>query len=249
LIILKTPVEIEKMRAAGKIVASVLTALKEAVVPDKMTTLDLDLMADTMVRSMGGIPSFKGYRGYPASICVSVNEEVVHGIPCSQRALRNGDIVGIDLGVYLDGYHADAAITVAVGEISAEASRLLKVTREALYKGLEMARPGGHLSDISHAIQRHVERHGYSVVRELVGHGIGRDLHEDPQIPNYGRAGRGPRLAAGMTLAIEPMVNIGSSQVEILSDQWTYVTKDRSLSAHFEHTIVITNKGYTILTA
>ncbi|MCC6442375.1 MAG: type I methionyl aminopeptidase [Armatimonadetes bacterium] len=248
MIIRKTPEEIEKMRVAGRIVARVLKALEEAVIPDKTTTLDLDNLAEAMVREAGGRPSFKGYRDFPASICASVNDEVVHGIPSSRRILKTGDIVGIDLGVYLNGFHADAAISVAVGEISPEAQKLMRVTRESLYKGLEMARPGNRLGDVSHAIQRHAEKHGYGVVRELVGHGVGRELHEDPQIPNYGKAGRGPRLEPGMTLAIEPMINMGSPHIEVTPDQWTYVTKDRRLSAHFEHTVAITDKGNSILT-
>ncbi len=236
------------MRVAGRIVARVLKALEEAVIPDKTTTLDLDNLAEAMVREAGGRPSFKGYRDFPASICASVNDEVVHGIPSSRRILKTGDIVGIDLGVYLNGFHADAAISVAVGEISPEAQKLMRVTRESLYKGLEMARPGNRLGDVSHAIQRHAEKHGYGVVRELVGHGVGRELHEDPQIPNYGKAGRGPRLEPGMTLAIEPMINMGSPHIEVTPDQWMYVTKDRRLSAHFEHTVAITDKGNSILT-
>lgn len=248
MIIRKTPAEIEKMRAAGVIVARCLKELSELIVPEKTTTLDLDRMSEELIRKYGAISSFKNYRGYPNTVCVAVNDEVVHGIPGS-RVLKRGDIVGIDLGAILNGWHADAAVTVAVGgNASSEAMRLLKITKEALFKGIEQARPGNRLSDIGHAIQSYAESHGYSVVRDLVGHGIGRSMHEDPHVPNYGKRGTGVRLEEGMTLAIEPMVNIGTHEVETLSDNWTVVSRDRSLSAHFEHTVAITKDGPDILT-
>lgn len=247
MIILKTNAEIEKMRVAGRVVADALTMLTESIVPDRTTTGDLDRLADEFLAIRGAVPSFKGYRGYPATVCVAVNEEVVHGIPGS-RVLKSGDIIGIDLGAVVDGFQGDSAVTVAVGQISAEAERLLRIGRESLFAGIRQARIGNRLTDISSAIQQYAESHGYSVVRDLVGHGIGRDMHEDPQVPNFGRPGRGPRLEAGMTLAIEPMVNIGGHQVEGLPDRWTIVTRDRSLSAHWEHTVAVTKSGPDILT-
>lgn len=240
--------EIEKMRSAGAVVARCLIELAERIEPGKTTTQDIDRMAEELILQYGGIASFKNYRGYPNTVCVAVNEEVVHGIP-NKRVLLSGDIVGIDLGVILDGWHADAAHTVAVGgEASPEGTALMKVTKEALFKGIEQARVGNRVSDIGHAIQEYVERRGYSVVRELVGHGIGRNLHEEPNVPNYGRPGKGARLEEGMTLAIEPMVNVGGFEVETLRDNWTVVSKDRSLSAHWEHTVAITKHGPEILT-
>ncbi len=234
------------MRQAGKMVGEVLRVLEEAVRPG-VSTLELDKLAlATMVR-LGGKPAFKGYRGFPAHICTSVNEEVVHGIP-SRRRLEAGDIVGIDVGVVVEGYYADAAITVAVDSIAPEAADLMAVTKQALMDGIHMAAPGHRLSDISHAVQRTAESNGYSVVREFVGHGIGTQLHEPPQIPNYGAPGFGPILEPGMVLAIEPMVNQGEAAVEVLSDGWTAVTKDRKLSAHFEHTVAVTENGPEILT-
>jgi methionyl aminopeptidase len=218
-----------------------------AAVAPGVRTADLDAFAEEYLRKRGATPAFKGYRDYPFSLCVSVNEEVVHGLP-SGRQLRDGDIVSLDLGTIVDGYYGDSALTVAVGQVSAEAGRLLRVTQEALMRGIGAARLGGHLSDISHAVQGHVEAHGFSVVRIFVGHGIGKALHEDPQIPNYGPPGRGPRLKPGMVLAIEPMVNAGGPEVVILPDNWTAVTADRSLSAHFEHTIALTEQGVEILT-
>lgn len=248
MILKKTPAEIEKMRVAGAMVARCLRELSEAIVPGKTTTIDVDEMAEELVKKYGGISSFKNYRGYPNTVCVAVNEEVVHGIP-RRRVLMPGDILGIDLGIIVDGWHGDSAITIPIGgRASKEAMELLKVTKEALFKGIEKARPGKRLSDIGNAIQSYAEARGYSVVRDLVGHGIGRQMHEDPYVPNYGRPGRGVRLEEGMTLAIEPMINIGGYEVETLSDNWTVVTKDRSLSAHFEHTVAIRKDGPDILT-
>lgn len=244
----KSPAEIEKMRVAGAVVAKCLRDIANAIVPGKTTTQDIDVLSEELILKYGGIASFKNYRGYPNTVCVAVNEEVVHGIPGS-RILMPGDIVGIDLGVIMNGWHADSAISVAVGgQSSPEAMALLKVTKEALFKGIEQAKPGNRLSDIGHAIQSYAEKRGYSVVRDLVGHGIGRHLHEEPNVPNYGRPGKGVRLEEGMTLAIEPMVNIGGFEVQTLGDDWTVVTKDRSLSAHFEHTIAIGKRGPDILT-
>lgn len=247
MVIKKTPQEIEKMRTAGEAVALCLKELSERIQPGKTTTLDIDRWAEEIIRENGWIGSFKNYRGYPNTVCVAMNEEVVHGIP-GDRVLMPGDIIGIDLGIIVDGWHADAAVTVPVGPVTDEAERLLKVTKDALFKGIEQARPGKRLLDIGHAIQSYAERHGYSVVRELVGHGIGKSLHEEPHVPNYGRPGKGIRLEEGMTLAIEPMVNVGGYQVETLGDRWTVVTKDRSLSAHFEHTVAIRRDGPDILT-
>jgi len=244
---LKSPSQLETMRAAGRIVAEVLEALRKAVRPG-ITTLELDEVARGTILKGGGKPAFKGYRGFPAHICTSVNEEVVHGVP-SRRKLKEGDIVGLDVGAVVDGYFADAAVTVGVGEILPEAADLLNVTQEALKEGIAFARVGNHLSDISHAVQKSVESHGYSVVRDFVGHGIGSELHEPPQIPNFGKPGFGPVLREGMVLAIEPMVNQGQPEVEILPDGWTAVTKDRKISAHFEHTVAVTQAGPEILTA
>ncbi len=236
------------MRAAGAVVARCLQALTEYIVPGKTTTLDLDKRADELILEAGAVSAFKNYRGYPNTVCVAVNEEVVHGIP-GHRVLQAGDIVGIDLGVVVDGWYSDSAVTVAVGgQASPEAESLLKVGREALFAGIEQARVGGRLSDIGHAIQTYAEQRGYSVVRDLVGHGIGRSLHEDPHVPNFGKRGTGPRLVEGMTLAIEPMINIGDFAVKTLDDAWTVVTEDGSLSAHFEHTVAVTGNGPDILT-
>ena len=214
-----------------------------------VTTAELDEVAEKMITDAGAIPAFKGYHGYPATICSSINEEVIHGIPSGQRVLREGDILSIDVGASLEGYFGDSAITLPVGHVSEEAARLLTVTEEALYKAIEVARPGGRVSDIGHAVQKHVEAYGFSVVREFVGHGIGQKMHDEPRVPNYGEAVRGPRLAEGMVLAIEPMVNAGKPAVKVLSDGWTAVTRDKSLSAHFEHTVAITASGAWILTA
>jgi len=246
MIILKAPWEIEKMRRSNAIVAEILAILKEAVKPG-ITTMELNELAEELCIKKGARPAFKGYRNYPYSLCVSINEEVVHGLPSKKRYLQEGDIVSLDFGVFYDGYYGDAAITVPVGKISANAKRLLEVTENALYKGIEQAREGRRVSDISAAIQTYVESHGYSVVRQFVGHGIGRSLHEDPQVPNFGKPGKGAKLKVGMVLAIEPMVNEGTYEVEILPDGWTAVTKDRKLSAHFEHTVAITKNGPEIL--
>jgi len=246
MITLKSEEEIEKMAQACRVVAKALDYMGEMVKPG-ITTKEIDRFADDYIRSQNALPAFKGYRGYPASICASVNNEVIHGIP-SDRLLEEGDIIGIDLGAYKDGFYGDAAYTFPVGRIDEKAERLLKITEESLYRGIENARPGKRLSDISCAIQQHVEANGFSVVRAFVGHGIGRDLHEDPQVPNFGTPGRGLRLRSGMTLAIEPMVNDGGYEVAVLDDGWTAVTLDGGLSAHFEHTIVITSAEPIILT-
>lgn len=247
MITIKSKSEIDKMRAAGAVVAAALAEVTSSIIPGKTTTLDLDNLAEAVIVGHGAIPSFKGYRGYPAVICVSVNDEVVHGIP-GVRRLEEGDIVGIDLGAILDGYHGDSAMTVAVGEVSDEAKKLMRITRESLFAGIKEAKVGNRLGDISHAIQVHAEKNGFSVVRDLVGHGIGRNMHEDPQIPNYGKAGKGPILEEGMALAIEPMLNAGGYQIVVRPDNWTIVTKDGSNSAHFEHTVAITKHGPDILT-
>jgi methionyl aminopeptidase len=245
-IVCKSPAEIEKMRAASALVADVLGELAAMVAPG-VSTLDLDGAAERLVRDAGAQPAFKGYRGYPATICASVNAQVIHGIP-SKQPLVEGDILSLDMGVKMDGFFGDSAVTVPVGRIQAQAAELLRVTQESLEKGIEQVRVGGRVSDIGHAIQAHVEAHGFSVVREFVGHGIGASLHEDPQIANYGDPGRGPRLAEGMTLAIEPMVNVGKPGVKMLADGWTAVTRDGSLSAHFEHTVAVTKNGPLVLT-
>jgi methionyl aminopeptidase len=247
-IVCRSAAELERMRAAGRLVGEVLTALTPRVAPG-VTTAELDEIAEKMITDAGAIPAFKGYHGYPATICASINEEVIHGIPSGQRVLREGDVLSIDVGASLEGYFGDSAITLPVGQVSEEAARLLTVTEEALYKAIDVAKPGGRVSDIGHAVQKHVEAYGFSVVREFVGHGIGQRMHEEPQVPNYGEAGRGPRLAEGMVLAIEPMVNAGKPAVKVLSDGWTAVTRDKSLSAHFEHTVAITASGAWILTA
>ena len=246
MIVCKSPAEIEKMREAGALVVDVLNELAVMVAPG-VSTLDLDVEAERLVRAAGAEPAFKGYRGYPCTLCASVNDQVIHGIP-NTRPLAEGDIVSLDMGVKKQGYFGDSAITVAVGRVSDEAQLLLRVTQESLEKGIEQVRLGGRVSDIGHAIQKHVEAHGFSVVREFVGHGIGAALHEEPQIANYGDPGRGPRLAEGMTLAIEPMVNVGRPGVKMLSDGWTAVTRDGSLSAHFEHTVAVTKDGPLVLT-
>jgi len=246
MIICRTTAEIEKMRRAGKIVAEVLRDLKQMAEPG-VTTRELDRYAEATIRARGGWPTFKGYRGFPASICTSINEQVVHGIP-SGRRLQSGDILGIDCGVTLDGYVADAALTVLVGNVSGELVRLVRVAEEALYRAIEQARIGNRLYDVSYAIQSWAEAHGYSVVRDFCGHGVGRQMHEDPQVPNVGKPGTGPKLRPGMALAIEPMLNMGTSEVEVADDGWTVLTRDRQPSAHFEHTVAITPSGPIILT-
>lgn len=246
MIIIKARDEIKKMRAACAIVAGALEAIREVVKPG-VTTEELDRFAERYIRKSGGIPAFKGYMGYPKTLCASINEVVIHGIP-SSRALKEGDIIGLDLGAVVDGYFGDAAVTLPVGEISEEVRKLVEVTEASLYKGIEQAVPGNRISDISNAVQTHAESFGYSVVRDYVGHGVGRHLHEDPQIPNFGPPGSGPKLKAGMTLAIEPMINMGVSQTVVLGDGWTAITLDRKPSAHFEHTVAVTDNGPEILT-
>jgi methionyl aminopeptidase len=247
-IVCRSAAEIERMRRANQFVAKVLAAL-EAMVAPGVTTAELDRAAERLTREGGAEPAFKGYRGYPATLCASVNEEVVHGIPSAARALKAGDIVSLDMGVKLDGFYGDSAVTVPVGDVPAETSALLAATSEALERGIAQAQVGGRLSDIGHAIQVCVESHGFSIVREFVGHGIGERLHEEPQIPNYGTPGRGPKLSAGMVLAIEPMVAMGRPETRVLGDGWTAVTKDGSLAAHFEHTIAVMADGPLVLTA
>ena len=246
MITLKSAQEIDMMREAGQIVGQTLQILRKAIKPG-ITTAQLDALAKRKIESCNAQPAFLGYRGFPASICASLNEEVVHGIP-GLRRLKNGDIISIDVGVYYKGYYGDAAVTFPVGEVSPQALELLEVTEQSLHEGLSKAYPGKRLQDISHAIQNYVESRGYSVVRNYVGHGIGSEMHEEPQVPNFGLPGKGPRLEAGMVLAIEPMVNVGTWEVETLKDDWTVVTADRSLSAHFEHTVAILEDGPTILT-
>lgn len=246
MIILKSRQEIEKMRVPNRMVVEVLEEVVKKIKAG-VTTIELDRLAESLIIKKKGVPAFKGYRGYPNSLCISINEQVVHGIP-SGRRLKDGDIVSLDLGIYYDGYYGDAALTVGIGNISQDAKKLLDSTQKALYIGIEKARAGNYLSDISHAIQSYVEGEGFSVVRAFVGHGIGASLHEDPQVPNFGEAGNGPVLKSGMVLAIEPMVNAGVSDVEVLEDDWTTVTADRRLSAHFEHTVAITGNGAEILT-
>jgi methionyl aminopeptidase len=245
MVYLRDRTEIQAIRSAAQIVGRTLILLQGAVRAG-ITTRELDEIAEAYIRSQGGEPAFKGYRGFPATICPSVNDEVVHAIP-GEVALREGDIVGLDVGVRKDGYYADAAITVPVGAVGPEVRRLLDVTRDALMAGIAQARPGNRVGDISHAIQSHVERHGLTVVEALVGHGIGREMHEEPQVPNYGPPARGPRLMAGQVIAIEPMVNLGSKEVVTRPDGWTVVTRDGSLSAHFEHTVAVGADGPEVL--
>ncbi len=246
MIYIKSRNEIELMREAGRIVAQAHELIKEAIRPG-ITTKELDQIAEKYILEVGAAPAFKGYRGFPASICASVNHEVVHGIPGPKR-LEEGDIISIDIGSVYKGYYGDAARTHAVGEISPRARELIEVTRESFYEGIKFAKEGYRLSDISHAIQSYVEKHGFSVVRNYVGHGIGTSMHEEPQIPNYGPPGKGPRLKSGMVLAIEPMVNIGTYDVKVLSDGWTVETLDGEYSAHYENTIAITDEEPEILT-
>jgi methionyl aminopeptidase len=246
-IVCKSSNELETMHQAGLIVWEVLNELRMMVAPG-VSTLDLDRVAEKRSKERGARPAFKGYRGYPAALCASINEEVVHGIPSASRKLREGDIVSLDFGVELDGYFGDAAVTVPVGKVKPELETLLRVTREALDHAIERARVGNRLSDIGAAVQQCVERHGFSVVREFVGHGIGTHMHEEPNVLNYGEPGHGPRLQEGMVLALEPMVNMGGANVRVLSDEWTAVTVDGKPSAHFEHTVAITAAGPRILT-
>jgi methionyl aminopeptidase len=245
MVIFKSQNEIDRIRKASQIVARTLNLLESHVQPG-ITTRELDQLAESEIRKAGAIPAFKGYRGFPATLCVSVNEEVVHGIP-SDRKLKEGDIVGLDLGCIWDGFYGDAAKTYPVGDITEEAKRLLETTEKSLLIGIDQARVGNRIGDIGYAVQTLAESSGYSVVRDFVGHGIGRNLHEDPQVPNYGNRGQGPRIKAGMVIAIEPMVCQGRADVEVLADNWTAVTRDRSLAAHFEHSIAITDNGPEIL--
>ncbi|HDS15572.1 MAG TPA: type I methionyl aminopeptidase [Proteobacteria bacterium] len=246
MIVLRSKRELEKLRAAGKLVAEVLQLVKRNVQPG-VSTATLDRIAEDAIIAQGARPAFKGYAGFPATLCTSVNYEIVHGIPSKKKKLKDGDIISIDVGVCLDGYFGDAALTVPVGTVSAEAERLMQVTEKALEKAIELAWPGEHLYTLSHCVQEYAENHGYSVVRDFVGHGIGTELHEPPQIPNYGKVGTGLILKTGMVLAIEPMINLGSHAVQVLDDGWTAVTSDRKLSAHFEHTIAVTADGPVIL--
>lgn len=244
---IKDATAIEYMRRSGKIVGETLLMLQEVIKPG-ISTADLDRLAEEYIIKQGAKPSFKGYYGYPASICTSINEEVVHGIPSTKRILDEGDIVSVDCGAFYNGYHGDAARTFPVGKVSDEALMLIKVAEESFFKGVNEAIIGNKLSDISHAIQCYVEEHGFSVVRDYVGHGIGKKLHESPNVPNFGFPKRGPKLTKGMVLAIEPMINIGRYEVKTLEDQWTVVTRDKSLSAHYENTVAILEHGYEILT-
>ena len=247
MISLKSDREIAMVRSSCEVVARILDELEDAIAPG-VTTASLDQIAERQCKNLGVIPAFKGYRGYPASLCISVNQEVVHGIPSPKRTLKKGDIVGLDFGVIKDGWYGDSARTLPVGSISEEAQELLQVTKECLFEGIRECKEGNRVSDIGNAIQNYVESRGFSVVREFVGHGIGRALHEDPQVPNFGAKGKGVPLKSGMILAIEPMINAGGPAVKVLSDGWTAVTVDSALSAHFEHTVAITPAGPEILT-
>lgn len=243
----KSARELDLMRRAGAVVARTLEVLARACVPG-IDTAELDRIAASEIKKRGAKPAFLGYRGYPAVLCASINSEVVHGIPKRGRVLREGDIIGLDFGVEMEGYFGDAALTVPVGSVGGDAARLIEITRQSLLKGIEQARAGRRVGDISSAIQRHAESAGFSVVREFIGHGIGRSLHEDPPVPNHGEPGTGTRLRPGMTLAIEPMINAGGAAVRVLEDRWTAVTSDESLSAHFEHTVAVTEGDPEILT-
>ena len=245
---LKSAREIGLMRRGGHILADVVDRLREIVKPG-LSTLEIDEDVEAFIRGRGAVPAFKGYRGFPATVCISINEEVVHGIPSAHRRIKEGDIVGLDLGCIVEGYYADCAFTLAIGDVPPKVQQLLDVTRESLDVAIAECRAGRRLSDVSHAVQAHVEQHGFSVVRAFVGHGIGRALHEDPQIPNFGDPGRGPQLRPGMVLAIEPMVTMGSWEVKVLDDGWTAVTRDGSLAAHFEHTIAVTDDEPEVLTS
>jgi methionyl aminopeptidase len=246
MIVCRSKGEIDKLRRVNQLVARILAELRQMAAPG-VTTKEIDATAEALIRAAGAVPAFKGYHGYPATVCASINEQVVHGIPSSRRLVA-GDLLSLDMGAKLDGFFGDCAVTVPVGRVSPDATRLLRVTEEALFCAIEVVKPGARVSDIGAAVQRHAEAHGFSVVREFVGHGIGTALHEEPQIANYGPGGRGPRLSEGMVLAIEPMVNIGGADVKVLGDGWTAVTRDGSLSAHFEHTVVVTRDGCEILT-
>jgi methionyl aminopeptidase len=245
---LKSAREIGLMRTAGHVLSDVVEHLRGFVKPG-LSTLEIDADVESFIAARGAKPAFKGYRGFPATVCISINEEVVHGIPSAHRRIQEGDIVGLDLGCIVDGYYADCAFTLAIGDVPPKVQQLLDVTRESLDQAIQECRPGRRLSDVSHAVQVHVERHGFSVVRAFVGHGIGRALHEDPQVPNFGDPGRGPQLRPGMVLAIEPMVTMGSWEVKVLDDGWTAVTRDGSLAAHFEHTIAVTDTEPEVLTS
>ena len=245
---LKSAREIGLMRTAGHVLSDVIDHLRGFVKPG-LSTLEIDEDVEGFIAARGARPAFKGYRGFPATVCISINEEVVHGIPSAHRRIQEGDIVGLDLGCIVDGYYADCAFTLAIGDVPPKVQQLLDVTRESLDQAIQECRPGRRLSDVSHAVQVHVERHGFSVVRAFVGHGIGRALHEDPQVPNFGDPGRGPQLRPGMVLAIEPMVTMGSWEVKVLDDGWTAVTRDGSLAAHFEHTIAVTDTDPEVLTS
>lgn len=247
MIVLKTVRELSVMREACRISAAALQLIGKAIEPG-VSTAELDRLAEEYILSQGAVPNFKNYHGYPATACISINNEVIHGIPTASRKISEGDIVSVDLGALFEGYHGDNAATFACGKISDEAQRLIDTTRESLYEGIKMARAGGRIGDISFAIQSYVEARGYSVVRDFVGHGVGTSLHEAPEVPNFGTAGRGVRLLPGMTLAIEPMVNMGKYDVKVMPDGWTVLTKDGSLSAHFEHTVAITTDGPQIMT-
>ncbi len=248
MIIFKSPEEIDKMRKAGSIVARTIERLQVAVAPG-MTTAHLDALAEHQIRAAGAVPSFKGYRGFPGTICTSLNEQVVHGIP-GKRTIKEGDILKLDVGAVWEGYHADSAISMFVGEPPSDiAEKLVRVTEESLEAGIRVLQPGTRLSDVGHAVQQVVEGAGFSCVREYAGHGVGRALHEDPQVPNYGEPGRGPLIRTGLVVAIEPMVNVGDWRTRLLADRWTVVTADKSLSAHFEHTIAVTENGPEVLTA
>ena len=247
MIICKSPAEIEKLRNSGRLVREILEEMRRRVQPG-VTTLDLERFAEKRLRQLGVAPAFKGYRGYPCCLCASVNEEIVHGIPSGRRVLKAGDIVSLDLGIVLKGYYGDSALTVPVGEISEPLKKLLRVTEESLELAIQHVRAGNRLGDISAAVQQHAERNGFSVVREFVGHGIGREMHEEPQIPNFGKPGHGPLLKPGMVLAIEPMVTEGGNAVRVLDDHWTAVTADGGYSAHFEHMVAVTSNGPDVLT-
>jgi len=245
---LKSARELGLMRTAGHVLSDVVEHLRGFVKPG-LSTLEIDEDVEAFIAARGAKPAFKGYRGFPATVCISINEEVVHGIPSAHRRIKEGDIVGLDLGCIVDGYYADCAFTLAIGDVPPKVQQLLDVTRESLDQAIQECRPGRRLSDVSHAVQAHVERYGFSVVRAFVGHGIGRALHEDPQVPNFGDPGRGPQLRPGMVLAIEPMVTMGSWEVKVLDDGWTAVTRDGSLAAHFEHTIAVTETEPEVLTS